>query len=220
MAEANVPVTSVDAPSSWDIENGPPKSGVGSNFHPDVLVSLTAPKPLVKYFKGRHFIGGRYVPLLSHFLNCVWAVDNPDSSPPQSPKSMASTCRHTKGWTRSSKWIRTVNRWSFERRPHWADEISAPPSHKSLRSGACLPIFRDQPPSCCLARREAPPSPLLWHYTDATALNLTHIDEHPPFFPFGHSLLVQPPSFMAMRLTVVPLGHLTSGGRKSLQNST
>lgn len=59
MAEAKVPVTSVDAPSSWDIEQGPPKSGVGSNFHPDVLVSLTAPKPLVKFFKGRHFIGGR-----------------------------------------------------------------------------------------------------------------------------------------------------------------
>ncbi|KAL2022951.1 hypothetical protein VTK56DRAFT_4166 [Thermocarpiscus australiensis] len=61
MAEAKVPVTSIDAPSSWDIEEGPPKSGVGSNFHPDVLVSLTAPKPLVKHFKGRHFIGGRFV---------------------------------------------------------------------------------------------------------------------------------------------------------------
>jgi NAD(P)H-hydrate epimerase len=61
MAETEVPVTSVDAPSSWGIEEGPPKSGVGSNFHPDVLVSLTAPKPLVKYFSGRHFIGGRYV---------------------------------------------------------------------------------------------------------------------------------------------------------------
>ncbi|KAL2148280.1 hypothetical protein VTH82DRAFT_2428 [Thermothelomyces myriococcoides] len=61
MAESKVPVTSVDAPSSWDIEEGPPKSGVGSNFHPDVLISLTAPKPLVKHFKGRHFIGGRFV---------------------------------------------------------------------------------------------------------------------------------------------------------------
>ncbi|KAK4102294.1 YjeF N-terminal domain-like protein [Parathielavia hyrcaniae] len=61
MAESKIPVTSVDAPSSWDIEEGPPKSGVGSNFHPDVLVSLTAPKPLVKHFKGRHFIGGRFV---------------------------------------------------------------------------------------------------------------------------------------------------------------
>ncbi|KAK4117887.1 YjeF N-terminal domain-like protein [Canariomyces notabilis] len=61
MAETKVPVTSIDAPSSWNIEEGPPKSGVGSNFHPNVLVSLTAPKPLVKYFKGRHFIGGRFV---------------------------------------------------------------------------------------------------------------------------------------------------------------
>ena len=43
-----LPVTSVDAPSSWDIENGPPESGLGSNFNPAVLVSLTAAKPLVK----------------------------------------------------------------------------------------------------------------------------------------------------------------------------
>jgi hypothetical protein len=61
MAETKITVTSVDAPSSWDIEKGPPESGVGSNFHPDVLISLTAPKPLVKHFRGRHFIGGRYV---------------------------------------------------------------------------------------------------------------------------------------------------------------
>ncbi|KAG6040817.1 hypothetical protein E4U41_006988 [Claviceps citrina] len=56
-----LPVTSVDAPSSWHIENGPPESGLGSSFMPAALVSLTAPKPLVKYFKGRHFIGGRFV---------------------------------------------------------------------------------------------------------------------------------------------------------------
>ncbi|KAK0612489.1 YjeF N-terminal domain-containing protein [Bombardia bombarda] len=61
MTDTQVPVTSVDAPSSWSIEDGPPKSGVGSSFNPDVLVSLTAPKPLVKHFKGRHFIGGRFV---------------------------------------------------------------------------------------------------------------------------------------------------------------
>lgn len=54
-------MTSVDAPSSWNIEEGPPKSGLGSSFNPEYLVSLTAPKPLVKHFKGRHFIGGRYV---------------------------------------------------------------------------------------------------------------------------------------------------------------
>ena len=59
LQETKVPVTSVDAPSSWDIETGPPSEGVGSSFQPAVLVSLTAPKPLVKFFKGRHFIGGR-----------------------------------------------------------------------------------------------------------------------------------------------------------------
>jgi NAD(P)H-hydrate epimerase len=62
LQETQVPVTSVDAPSSWDIENGPPKDGIGSSFSPAVLVSLTAPKPLAKYFKGRHFIGGRCAP--------------------------------------------------------------------------------------------------------------------------------------------------------------
>ncbi|KAG6008454.1 hypothetical protein E4U21_004476 [Claviceps maximensis] len=56
-----LPVTSVDAPSSWHIENGPPESGLGSSFMPTALVSLTAPKPLVKYFKGHHFVGGRFV---------------------------------------------------------------------------------------------------------------------------------------------------------------
>ncbi|KAL8296057.1 hypothetical protein RB597_008956 [Gaeumannomyces tritici] len=61
LEETQVPVTSVDAPSSWDIENGPPKSGLGSNFNPAVLVSLTAPKPLAQHFRGRHFVGGRFV---------------------------------------------------------------------------------------------------------------------------------------------------------------
>ncbi|CAK7271462.1 hypothetical protein SEPCBS119000_004619 [Sporothrix epigloea] len=61
LEETKLPVTSVDAPSSWNIEDGPPRSGVGSTFHPAFLVSLTAPKPLVRHFRGRHFIGGRFV---------------------------------------------------------------------------------------------------------------------------------------------------------------
>jgi len=61
LEETHLPVTSVDAPSSWNIEDGPPSSGPGSKFNPEVLVSLTAPKPLVRFFKGRHFIGGRFV---------------------------------------------------------------------------------------------------------------------------------------------------------------
>ncbi|KAF4509849.1 hypothetical protein G6O67_001789 [Ophiocordyceps sinensis] len=63
LEETKVPVTSVDAPSAWDIENGPPSSGLGSAFMPTALVSLTAPKPLVRHFKGRHFVGGRFVSL-------------------------------------------------------------------------------------------------------------------------------------------------------------
>ncbi|RDW66906.1 NAD(P)H-hydrate epimerase [Coleophoma crateriformis] len=61
LKETELPVTSIDAPSSWSIENGPPDSGPGNGFHPSTLVSLTAPKPLVKWFTGRHFIGGRFV---------------------------------------------------------------------------------------------------------------------------------------------------------------
>ncbi|KAH6605230.1 YjeF N-terminal domain-like protein [Trichoderma cornu-damae] len=61
LQDTRIPVTSVDAPSSWDIENGPPKTGLGSSFMPTALVSLTAPKPLVNHFTGRHFIGGRFV---------------------------------------------------------------------------------------------------------------------------------------------------------------
>ncbi|KAI9648987.1 hypothetical protein NHQ30_001553 [Ciborinia camelliae] len=62
LEETSLPITSIDAPSSWDIANGPPSSGPGANFMPQYLISLTAPKPLVKYFKGRHFLGGRFVP--------------------------------------------------------------------------------------------------------------------------------------------------------------
>lgn len=61
LRDAKVPVLAVDAPSSWNIEDGPPDSGPGKGFMPDALISLTAPKPLVKWFKGRHFVGGRFL---------------------------------------------------------------------------------------------------------------------------------------------------------------
>jgi NAD(P)H-hydrate epimerase len=61
LAETKLPVLAVDAPSSWDIENGPPSEGPGKGYHPQALISLTAPKPLVKWFRGRHFVGGRFV---------------------------------------------------------------------------------------------------------------------------------------------------------------
>lgn len=61
MRDAKVLVLAVDAPSSWDIETGPPKDGPGAAYMPSALISLTAPKPLVKFFKGRHFVGGRFL---------------------------------------------------------------------------------------------------------------------------------------------------------------
>ncbi|RDL40829.1 NAD(P)H-hydrate epimerase [Venustampulla echinocandica] len=67
LQNTTVPVTSVDAPSSWNIEEGPPSSGPGSSFNPTALVSLTAPKPLTKWFRGRHFLGGRFLsPDIAH----------------------------------------------------------------------------------------------------------------------------------------------------------
>jgi len=68
LRDTTIPVLSVDAPSSWNIETGPPADGPGKGFQPPALISLTAPKPLVKYFKGRHFLGGRYVqsPILNN----------------------------------------------------------------------------------------------------------------------------------------------------------
>lgn len=59
LAKSSVPVLAVDAPSSWNIEDGPPNDGPGKGYQPSALISLTAPKPLVKFLKGRHFVGGR-----------------------------------------------------------------------------------------------------------------------------------------------------------------
>ncbi|TVY94378.1 NAD(P)H-hydrate epimerase [Lachnellula willkommii] len=47
LQETHLPITSVDAPSSWNIEDGPPPSGPGATFMPGTL--------------GRHFVGGRFV---------------------------------------------------------------------------------------------------------------------------------------------------------------
>ncbi|KAI0670825.1 YjeF N-terminal domain-like protein [Trametes maxima] len=59
ISKAGLPIVSVDIPSGWDVEKGNAE-GVGLN--PDVLVSLTAPKEGAREFKGRHFLGGRFVP--------------------------------------------------------------------------------------------------------------------------------------------------------------
>ncbi|KAJ5908115.1 hypothetical protein N7495_000797 [Penicillium taxi] len=71
---SSVPVLSVDAPSSWDIQSGPPKEGPGANFMPKALISLTAPKPCVKFYRGRHFIGGRF---LTTSITEKYGIDSP-----------------------------------------------------------------------------------------------------------------------------------------------
>ena len=58
LSESKLPIVSVDIPSGWDVERGNVE-GVGLDS--DILVSLTAPKEGVRAFKGRHFLGGRFV---------------------------------------------------------------------------------------------------------------------------------------------------------------
>ena len=48
------------SPPGWDVENGDTQD-VG--LHPDMLVSLTAPKKCAQLFKGRyHYLGLRILP--------------------------------------------------------------------------------------------------------------------------------------------------------------
>ncbi|KAH8110220.1 YjeF N-terminal domain-like protein [Phellopilus nigrolimitatus] len=73
VAASGLPIVSVDIPSGWDVEKGKipfavkdvkgqgDKETTFEGLEPDVLVSLTAPKLGAKDFKGRHFIGGRFV---------------------------------------------------------------------------------------------------------------------------------------------------------------
>jgi NAD(P)H-hydrate epimerase len=58
LASTTKPVTAVDVPSSWDPVRGP-SDGPGAAYRPAALVSMTAPKPCIEHFTGRHFVGGR-----------------------------------------------------------------------------------------------------------------------------------------------------------------
>lgn len=83
----NVPISSIDVPSGWDVEEGPMKMDRDLTFQPDILISLTAPKQCARFFRGRlHFLGGRFVPKvleekyslnLPHYpsTDCVVALD-------------------------------------------------------------------------------------------------------------------------------------------------
>ncbi|KAF3406992.1 hypothetical protein DPV78_001539 [Talaromyces pinophilus] len=75
LEETKVPVLSIDAPSSWDIQEGPTKEGPGAKFMPGALISLTAPKPCVKWYQGRHFVGGRF---LTKAIAEKYDIDIPD----------------------------------------------------------------------------------------------------------------------------------------------
>jgi len=62
LGENGTPIVSVDIPSGWHVENGPPSDGTPV-LKPDMLISLTAPKLCAKHFSGRyHYLGGRFVP--------------------------------------------------------------------------------------------------------------------------------------------------------------
>jgi hypothetical protein len=52
-------IISVDVPSGWNVDEG---DTANLGLCPDVLISLTAPKLCSEQFKGRHFVGGRFLP--------------------------------------------------------------------------------------------------------------------------------------------------------------
>lgn len=72
LAESKTPIVSVDMPSGWNVEKGrqelftqPDEEGKSrpvKTIDPEVLVSLTVPKEGAKEFKGKHWLGGRFVP--------------------------------------------------------------------------------------------------------------------------------------------------------------
>ena len=59
LTASRLPIVSVDIPSGWAVEKG---NAAGVGLNPDVLLSLTAPKEGAREFRGRHFLGGRFVP--------------------------------------------------------------------------------------------------------------------------------------------------------------
>ncbi|KAK4684837.1 hypothetical protein P7C73_g5325, partial [Tremellales sp. Uapishka_1] len=69
---SSLPILSVDIPSGWSVTDGPQPlsteededghSETVETFDPEVLISLTVPKEGVRGFKGRHWLGGRFVP--------------------------------------------------------------------------------------------------------------------------------------------------------------
>lgn len=60
LKNSSTPICSIDIPSGWDVETGPPAENA---MKPEMLISLTAPKQCAHSFNGKyHYLGGRFVP--------------------------------------------------------------------------------------------------------------------------------------------------------------
>jgi len=64
------PILSVDSPSGWDVNRGPISE---NSINPQVNISLSVPKPSIKHFNGRNFLGGRFIPqsIIEEFNLCL-----------------------------------------------------------------------------------------------------------------------------------------------------
>jgi len=63
LSTTKTPIASVDIPSGWSVEEGPPTDANTPCLQPDLLISLTAPKKCAQFFTGsNHYLGGRFVP--------------------------------------------------------------------------------------------------------------------------------------------------------------
>lgn len=59
--QTKIPVASIDIPSGWHVEDG--HMNKENMLHPDMLISLTAPKLCARHFTGKHhYLGGRFLP--------------------------------------------------------------------------------------------------------------------------------------------------------------
>ncbi|ESW96225.1 hypothetical protein KL918_000174 [Ogataea parapolymorpha] len=69
-------IIAVDIPSGWDVDEGPVAKEI-SDYQPDLLVSLTAPKPCAKLLKkgALHYVGGRFI---DKTFAEKWNIDVPD----------------------------------------------------------------------------------------------------------------------------------------------
>uniref|UniRef100_A0A3B4AMA0 ApoA-I-binding protein 2 n=1 Tax=Periophthalmus magnuspinnatus TaxID=409849 RepID=A0A3B4AMA0_9GOBI len=57
LKQVKIPIASVDVPSGWDEEEA-----TQDGIHPEVLISLTAPKKCAACFSGKHYLAGRFLP--------------------------------------------------------------------------------------------------------------------------------------------------------------